>query len=292
MCSLLSHESLSENAYTLVAELAGSVQSLTKSATEELHVFGEVEKAHLPSTTSHGLPVFRVLQALSSLVVLLNDKDKNNKILPEEEQVAAISMVGDINVTLEPLWQELSNCISKIESHSDTFSEQSPSTSVTVISKPQGVMPSLPAGAQNILPNIESFFVTCEKLHPGQSGSGHDFGINAVSDVEKAAASVCHQLRMRSAQDLKGRLTVHFQGEEGIDAGGTSKVPLEGFSALQGISGCQKFQIHKAYVSGNHLPSAHTCFNQLDLPEYPSKQHLEERLLVAIHEGNEGFGFG
>ena len=28
-----------------------------------------------------------------------------------------------------------------------------------------------------------------------------------------------NQLRMRSKQDLKGRLTVHFQGEEGIDAG-------------------------------------------------------------------------
>ncbi|CAA3015442.1 Hypothetical predicted protein [Olea europaea subsp. europaea] len=180
-------------------DLGGSVvQSLTKSATEELHVFGEVEKTLLPSTTSHGPPVFRVLQALSSLVVLLNDKDKNNKILSKEEQAAAISVVGDINVTLEPLWQELSNCISKIESHSDTFSEQSPSTSVTVISKPQGVMLSLPAGAQNILPYIESFFVTCEKLHPGQSGLGHDFGINAVSDVEEAAASVCHQLRMRS----------------------------------------------------------------------------------------------
>ncbi|GMP45684.1 hypothetical protein CsSME_00014126 [Camellia sinensis var. sinensis] len=70
------------------------------------------------------------------------------------------------------------------------------------------------------------------------------------------------------------------------------EVPLEGFSALQGISGSQKFQIHKAYGSPDHLPSAHTCFNQLDLPEYPSKQHLEERLLLAIHEANEGFGFG
>jgi E3 ubiquitin-protein ligase HUWE1 len=73
---------------------------------------------------------------------------------------------------------------------------------------------------------------------------------------------------------------------------GTSKVPLEGFSALQGISGPQRFQIHKAYGSTNHLPSAHTCFNQLDLPEYTSKDQLQERLLLAIHEANEGFGFG
>ncbi|KAK4575710.1 hypothetical protein RGQ29_026607 [Quercus rubra] len=73
---------------------------------------------------------------------------------------------------------------------------------------------------------------------------------------------------------------------------GTSKVPLEGFKALQGISGPQRFQIHKAYGAPDRLPSAHTCFNQLDLPEYTSKEQLQERLLLAIHEASEGFGFG
>ncbi|KAK9830284.1 hypothetical protein WJX72_010812 [[Myrmecia] bisecta] len=73
---------------------------------------------------------------------------------------------------------------------------------------------------------------------------------------------------------------------------GTSKVPLEGFKALQGISGPQKFQIHKAYGPGDRLPSAHTCFNQLDLIEYETKEQLRDRLMVAIHEGSEGFGFG
>ncbi|XP_021771401.1 E3 ubiquitin-protein ligase UPL1-like isoform X1 [Chenopodium quinoa] len=73
---------------------------------------------------------------------------------------------------------------------------------------------------------------------------------------------------------------------------GTSKVPLEGFKALQGISGPQKFQIHKAYGAPERLPSAHTCFNQLDLPEYSTKEQLRERLLLAIHEASEGFGFG
>ncbi|XP_051125493.1 E3 ubiquitin-protein ligase UPL1 isoform X2 [Andrographis paniculata] len=73
---------------------------------------------------------------------------------------------------------------------------------------------------------------------------------------------------------------------------GTSKVPLEGFRALQGISGPQKFQIHKAYGAPERLPSAHTCFNQLDLPEYSSKEQLQDRLLLAIHEASEGFGFG
>ncbi|KAK4751569.1 hypothetical protein SAY87_005051 [Trapa incisa] len=73
---------------------------------------------------------------------------------------------------------------------------------------------------------------------------------------------------------------------------GTAKVPLEGFRALQGISGPQKFQIHKAYGAPDRLPSAHTCFNQLDLPEYTAKEQLQDRLLLAIHEASEGFGFG
>lgn len=72
---------------------------------------------------------------------------------------------------------------------------------------------------------------------------------------------------------------------------GTSKVPLDGFKALQGVSGPQKFSIHKVHGNADRLPTAHTCFNQLDLPEYESKEILKERLLMAIREGSEGFGF-
>ncbi|KAJ7965883.1 E3 ubiquitin-protein ligase UPL1-like [Quillaja saponaria] len=642
LCSLLAREGLSDNAYVLVAEvmkklvaispthchlfvseLAEAVQKLTSSAMDELRIFGEAVKALLSTLSSDGAAILRVLQALSSLVTSVTEKE-NNEIAP------SLSEVWGINAALEPLWLELSTCISKIEIYSeaapDLLSTSRPSTS-----KQSGLVPPLPAGSQNILPYIESFFVVCEKLHPVPPGSSHDIAIPVISDVEDASTSAnqqktsgsagkvdekhiafvkfsekhrkllnafirqnpglleksfslmlkvprfidfdnkrahfrskikhqhdhhhsplrisvrrayiledsYNQLRMRSTQDLKGRLTVHFQGEEGIDAGGltrewyqllsrvifdkgallfttvgndstfqpnpnsvyqtehlsyfkfvgrvvgkalfdgqlldvhftrsfykhilgvkvtyhdieaidpdyfknlkwmlendisdvldltfsidadeeklilyertevtdyelipggrnikvteenkhqyvdlvaehrlttairpqinaflegfnelihrelisifndkelellisglpdidlddmranteysgysaaspviqwfwevaqgfskedkarllqfvtgTSKVPLEGFSALQGISGSQKFQIHKAYGSPDHLPSAHTCFNQLDLPEYPSKQHLEERLLLAIHEANEGFGFG
>ncbi|QCE00747.1 E3 ubiquitin-protein ligase HUWE1 [Vigna unguiculata] len=642
LCSLLAQEGLSDNAYTLVAEvmkklvaiapshcelfvteLAEAVQKLTSSAMNELRVFGEAMKSLLSTTSTDGASILRVLQALSSLVTLLTRKE-NDKGIP------ALSEVWEINSVLEPLWHELSCCISKIEFYSESASESLTSSS-TFVSKPSGVMSPLPAGSQNILPYIESFFVVCEKLHPAQPDASHESSIPVISDVEYASTSApqkasgtsakvdekhaafvrfsekhrkllnafirqnpglleksfslmlkvprfidfdnkrahfrskikhqhdhhhsplrisvrrayvledsYNQLRMRSTQDLKGRLTVHFQGEEGIDAGGltrewyqllsrvifdkgallfttvgnestfqpnpnsvyqtehlsyfkfvgrvvgkalfdgqlldvhftrsfykhilgvkvtyhdieaidpdyfknlkwmleasafidvldltfsidadeeklilyertevtdyelipggrnikvteenkhqyvdlvaehrlttairpqinsflegfneliprelisifndkelellisglpdidlddlranteysgysaaspviqwfwevvqglskedkarllqfvtgTSKVPLEGFSALQGISGSQKFQIHKAYGSPDHLPSAHTCFNQLDLPEYPSKQHLEERLLLAVHEGSEGFGFG
>jgi len=73
---------------------------------------------------------------------------------------------------------------------------------------------------------------------------------------------------------------------------GTSKVPLDGFAALQGMRGTQKFTIHKAYGGADgKLPAAHTCFNQLDLPVYASAEELREKLTFAIKEGSEGFGF-
>lgn len=71
---------------------------------------------------------------------------------------------------------------------------------------------------------------------------------------------------------------------------GTSKVPLDGFANLQGSSGVQKFQIHRDYGSKERLPSAHTCFNQLDLPEYDSYEVLKEMLLKVINECGTGFG--
>ena len=39
---------------------------------------------------------------------------------------------------------------------------------------------------------------------------------------------------------------------------GTSKVPLQGFTALEGMNGIQKFQIHRDDRSTDRLPSAHT----------------------------------
>lgn len=72
---------------------------------------------------------------------------------------------------------------------------------------------------------------------------------------------------------------------------GTSKVPLQGFVALEGMNGTQKFQIHRDDRSTDRLPSAHTCFNQLDLPVYETYDKLRHYLLKAIHECSEGFGF-
>lgn len=74
-------------------------------------------------------------------------------------------------------------------------------------------------------------------------------------------------------------------------ATGTSRVPLGGFVDLQGVQGVQRFSIHRAYGDPSRLPQAHTCFNQIDLPQYTSYEMLRQQLLLAINEGGEGFGF-
>ncbi|KAK6504659.1 hypothetical protein TWF481_006599 [Arthrobotrys musiformis] len=72
---------------------------------------------------------------------------------------------------------------------------------------------------------------------------------------------------------------------------GTSKVPLNGFKELEGMNGYSKFNIHRDYGNKDRLPSSHTCFNQIDLPEYETYENLRKNLLTAITAGAEYFGF-
>ncbi|KAK3304364.1 uncharacterized protein B0T15DRAFT_503638 [Chaetomium strumarium] len=72
---------------------------------------------------------------------------------------------------------------------------------------------------------------------------------------------------------------------------GTSKVPLNGFKELEGMNGVNRFNIHRDYGNKDRLPSSHTCFNQLDLPEYESYDILRSQLLKAITAGSDYFGF-
>jgi E3 ubiquitin-protein ligase HUWE1 len=72
---------------------------------------------------------------------------------------------------------------------------------------------------------------------------------------------------------------------------GTSKVPINGFAGLQGMNGAQKFSIHNSGSTFDKLPTAHTCFNQLDLPEYSSYEAMKQQVMIALREGSQGFGF-
>lgn len=68
---------------------------------------------------------------------------------------------------------------------------------------------------------------------------------------------------------------------------GSSRVPLQGFKALQGSTGAagpRLFTLHLVDVDPGNLPKAHTCFNRLDLPPYPSEEKMMDKLTQAVEE--------
>lgn len=69
---------------------------------------------------------------------------------------------------------------------------------------------------------------------------------------------------------------------------GSSRVPLQGFKALQGSTGAagpRLFTIHAVDAPSENLPKAHTCFNRIDIPEsYPSYQKMLDKLTQAVEE--------
>uniref|UniRef100_A0A8C2NNB1 E3 ubiquitin-protein ligase HACE1 n=1 Tax=Capra hircus TaxID=9925 RepID=A0A8C2NNB1_CAPHI len=70
---------------------------------------------------------------------------------------------------------------------------------------------------------------------------------------------------------------------------GSSRVPHGGFANIMGGSGLQNFTIAAVPYTPNLLPTSSTCINMLKLPEYPSKEILKDRLLVALHCGSYGY---
>ena len=74
---------------------------------------------------------------------------------------------------------------------------------------------------------------------------------------------------------------------------GSSRVPIGGFKSLESNRGqISKFEIVKI----NYIPGAknflrvHTCFNRLDLPEFPDKYSLNEAIKFALE--NQVLGYG
>ncbi|KAJ3236348.1 hypothetical protein HDU81_010839 [Chytriomyces hyalinus] len=52
-----------------------------------------------------------------------------------------------------------------------------------------------------------------------------------------------------------------------------------------------KYNITLVNASGSKLPTSSTCFNQLKLPKYVSRDQLREKLLMAVRHGATGFEF-
>lgn len=66
---------------------------------------------------------------------------------------------------------------------------------------------------------------------------------------------------------------------------GSFNVPFGGFKNFS-------LKIEKIPQNKESLPVAHTCFNQLDLPEYESKEIMKEKIFIALTEGSKGFYIG
>ena len=76
-------------------------------------------------------------------------------------------------------------------------------------------------------------------------------------------------------------------------ATGASRVPLGGFEVLESNGGTiYKFTIEYInYVKNQkNFIKAHTCFNRIDLPCYPTKEELEEALRFVSEQEMWGFG--
>jgi hypothetical protein len=63
---------------------------------------------------------------------------------------------------------------------------------------------------------------------------------------------------------------------------GSDRAPINGLASM-------KFVISRNGPDSDRLPTSHTCFNHLLLPEYESYEKTEEKLLCAIRQ-SEGFG--
>jgi ubiquitin-protein ligase E3 A len=102
-----------------------------------------------------------------------------------------------------------------------------------------------------------------------EKGAVYDDGYESTSRVILDLWAVLHQFNELDKKKFLKFLT------------GSDRSPIDGLSKL-------RFVITKNGTEDTRLPSAHTCFNHMLLPEYSSREVLEKNLRYAISE-SEGF---
>jgi len=107
-----------------------------------------------------------------------------------------------------------------------------------------------------------------------QEHTNYDNGMSESSPIVKLFWEVLEKF----SQDELRRFLVFVTG--------SSKVPLGGFAHLYGSNGPQKFTLYLKNTPG--LPTAHACFNRLELYHYSDPEILKKELLYAITE-TQGF---
>ncbi|KAJ9588949.1 hypothetical protein L9F63_017744 [Diploptera punctata] len=103
-----------------------------------------------------------------------------------------------------------------------------------------------------------------------EEATEYDGGYTSSSSIIVYFWEIVHKMPLESKRKL-----LQF-------ATGSDRVPVGGLSKL-------KLIIAKNGPDSDRLPTAHTCFNVLLLPEYRSKEKLNDRLMKAINY-SKGFG--
>jgi len=98
----------------------------------------------------------------------------------------------------------------------------------------------------------------------------YEGGYSADHVVIKMFWDVVHEMDLENQRKLLMFIT------------GSMKAPIGGLGNL-------KLKIQRMGPDSDKLPTSHTCFNTLLLPEYSSESKLKNRLFIAIKEC-EGFG--
>jgi len=168
-------------------ELSESAHALTGSAISELVTLQKTNMLGLSAGSMAGAAILRVLQALSSLTSLntVGEMDMDNGVDQHDDQAT----IWNLNTALEPLWQELSNCISAAEMQLGQSSFSPNMSNINVAENLQGssTSPPLPPGTQRLLPFIEAFFVLCEKLQANESFMQQDHANATAREVKESA---------------------------------------------------------------------------------------------------------
>lgn len=103
-----------------------------------------------------------------------------------------------------------------------------------------------------------------------ENSTEYDGGYSSESQTIRDFWSVVHALSLEEKRKLLQFTT------------GSDRIPVGGLRKL-------KLVIAKNGPDSDRLPTAHTCFNVLLLPEYSSVEKLKDRLIKAISY-SKGFG--
>lgn len=168
----------------------------------------------------------------------------------------------------------------------------------------EGRLTALLMGLYRVVPRGLLQFFTVDELEILLSGAP-EIDVDDLRSASTYEGYLPHSPPIRWFWEVVGGMTGEELGQLLHFATGCSRAPPGGFSGGGsgdvhghtnvigdgiGSSGRKSkgLLIMKA-ANPNLLPVAHTCFNRIDLPSYPSLKVLREKLMLAIQCGRYGF---